>query len=156
MFLRVRANSIIQLLMKLNNPKSKRAKGNSLSLSPITKHISKMECSWLIHIPFRSSILLKQHKIQLFVSSLWRYRRHDIMASHVTVKPESTAERFWGFLANIGTSAAVLPIWWELQTVSTRKGFISYFATSTALAAPAVCWWTENSTTSHYFRTQGS
>lgn len=69
-----------------------------------------MECSWLIHIPFRSSILLKQHKIQLFVSFLWRYRRHDIMASHVTVKPESTAERFWGFLANIRMSAAVLPI----------------------------------------------
>lgn len=56
-----------------------------------------MECSWLIHIPFRPSILLKQHKIQLLVSSLWRYRRHDIMASHVTGKPESTAERFLRF-----------------------------------------------------------
>lgn len=57
--------------------KSKRKHSVCLS-SPITKHISKMECSWLIHIPFPPSPLLEQHKIQLIVSPLWRCRRSSI------------------------------------------------------------------------------
>lgn len=63
---------------EVKQPKKEKSKRkHSVCLSPslpsITKHISKMECSWLIHIPFPTvSLLLEQSKIQLVVSALWK------------------------------------------------------------------------------------